>query len=76
MKVKWHWGAVALRKSAFILLVKALSRKPFAEVAEYKGRQLEGSNFQIFPPVATQPTRHSAEDKACAAGVPRLATAP
>lgn len=75
--MKWHRGAVeTTKKSAPILPEKALSRKLIAEVAEYKGRQLEGSNFQIFPPAATQPTGHSAEDKACAAGAARLATAP
>lgn len=75
--MKWHWDAVGTtKKSALILPENALSRKPIAEVAEYKGRQLEGSNFQIFPPAAKQPTRRRAEDKACATGAPRLATAP
>jgi hypothetical protein len=75
--VKWHRGAVGTtKKSALILPEKALSRKLIAEVAEYKGRQLEGSNFQIFPPAATQPTRHRSEDKACATGALRLVTAP
>lgn len=75
--MKWNWGAVRTGKeSDLILPVKTLSGKLTAAVAEYKGRQLEGANFQIFPPAARQPTRHGAEDKACAAGSPRLATAP
>lgn len=45
-------------------------------MSEYKGRQLEGANFHIFPPANPQPSRHGAEDKACAASDPRLATAP
>lgn len=45
-------------------------------MSEYKGRQLEGANFHIFAPESPQPSPHRAEDKACAAGDPRLATAP